>query len=264
MDAGAERLQHLLAMVAGQYVLADAACAMRVQGRQQQRRLHLGTGGGDMGDDSLGILRPMQFQRHQRLGALALIGDAEGFQRRHHPRHGARAQRCIAGEGGGDGCGGHGAHHQARAGARITEVQVCAGGLPVPHPGPLDAPAARTLCGQLGAEAAQGAGGGMNVAGLQKPGNAGFPVGQGAQDKRPLGNGFVPRHLGCPGEGASAAGGEWGGIGVMHQGLQMTFTAGANRGKRAPPTTPSSREDHLGQGRSWNQTGVPQLCGEVL
>ncbi len=139
----------------------------------------------------------------------------------------------IAGEDGGDRRGRHGAHHQPRAGAGIAEIQCRYGTFPVPHPGPLNMPAAGPFLGQGGAEAAQGAGGGMDIAGFQQSGDAGFAFRQRPQDKSPLRNGFVAGHLGRSLEGAGAAGGQRGGIGVMHQGLQKTFTAGAARGKRA-------------------------------
>jgi hypothetical protein len=47
----------------------------------------------------------------------------------------------------------------------------------------------------------------MDIAGFQKPGNAGFPMRQGAQDQGPLGNRFISRDLGDPFEGPGPAGG---------------------------------------------------------
>src|ERR1700679_819033 len=46
--------------------------------------------------------------------------------------------------------------------------------------------------------------------------------------------------------------------------LQLTFTGGAESGKRAPPNTLLYGNKNLGQGGSWNEAGLPQLCGTLL
>ena len=90
LDIRAEGLQHLLAVIAGQRLLIDVGGATGIQRRKQQRRLNLGAGGLDLGADRRGIAGPVQGQRHQGLGPLPFMSDAEGQQRLHHPRHGAR------------------------------------------------------------------------------------------------------------------------------------------------------------------------------
>src|SRR6185437_14552260 len=46
--------------------------------------------------------------------------------------------------------------------------------------------------------------------------------------------------------------------------LRLTFTGGAESGKRAPPNTLLHGNKNLGQGGSWNEAGLPQLCGALL
>src|SRR5581483_4801718 len=46
--------------------------------------------------------------------------------------------------------------------------------------------------------------------------------------------------------------------------LRLTFTGGAESGKRAPPNTLLHGNKNLGQGGSWNEAGLPQLRGALL
>ena len=134
--------------------------------------------------------------------------------------------------------------------------------LPVADPGPADPPAARRLRAVSSAPKPRKAPAVlMDILGLQKAGNAGFALGQRAQDQGPLGNGFVARNLGRALEGPGLAGARAG------LGLALCIRRPSNDlYRRGHPwqTRPSNNpfftgSKHLGQGRSWNQTGLPQL-----
>ena len=120
---GAEIGQHLLGMVAARLALDDRGAAERVEPRQQDRRLDLRRGDRGAIFDRGRFGRSLEQDR--AAPALGLFEHLRAHQdeRIENAAHRALAQRGVAVEARGDAVAADHAHHQARAGAGIAEIQ---------------------------------------------------------------------------------------------------------------------------------------------
>src|SRR5262249_5825097 len=116
-----------------------------------------------------------------------------------------------------------------------------------------DPPLAGRMPFQLCAETAQGPGGGMDIPGLQKAGNVGFPFRQRPQDQGPLGNGFVA----WDGGGTLARGGFLGAqrLGVL--GVHGEAFNTLDKGRHPWQTRPSNNLSH-GKHGPWSRRILEQ------
>src|SRR5690606_6780316 len=115
--------QHTLRVVAGGLVLDDGRAAGRIEAGEQDGRLDLRRGDRRLVDDRHGLARALE--RDGAAAAFGLRDDARAHpdQRVENAAHGPLAQGGVAIEGRGDRVAADDAHHQARAGARIAEVE---------------------------------------------------------------------------------------------------------------------------------------------
>src|SRR5262249_19792518 len=142
-----------------------------------------------------------------------------------HPAHRPAAQRSIAIECRGDRASGDGAERQPAAGAGITEIERVFGFGKAADPDAMNPPLPFASLLHTSAKRLHRFGGIERVFTLKQAGDAGLADGKRAQNKRSDRNGFVARHLGAPGQGTAAAGGERNGIGMHYDCLDATTTA---------------------------------------
>ena len=203
------------------------------------------------------------------LGALTFIGGAERCQRIEHPRHRARAQRGIAGEHGGDRRGRHRAHHQPRAGAGIAEIERRRRARPAADARPLTRQSPGAVAGQRRRRSARIASAVLSTSSASsRPEMRVSPTASAPRIRARWEIDLSPGTAAVPLQGAGPAGAsEAGGSGPWHcaSGLQKTFDRRRPDVANDPlQTTLLHGKHHLGQGRSRNETRVPQLRGALL
>ena len=205
-------------MIARGLGLDHHGLAGRVQPRQKHRGFHLRRRHRRRVADRQGVGRPGD--RHRQAPALA--PDGAGPEQRQgvgHPRHGARAQRSIAGKGRTDGRGGHGAHDQPHARAGIAAIDHILGFGETAHPHPMHMPDAIVVAADLGPEGAHRAGRIQHILPLQKAGDHRLAHRHRPKDERAVRDRLVARHIGHALERHTLAGSHRNGIAMAgHRG----------------------------------------------
>ena len=123
----AEAAQHAFGMVAGGFCLFDDRCAVGIEAGQHDGGLDLGGGlRRGIGD---GLKRGRTGQAEGEAAVrFGCVGEAHLAQGRQDAVHRAGAEAGITAKFCGEGVPGHQAHHQARAGAGIAEIERGGGG----------------------------------------------------------------------------------------------------------------------------------------
>ena len=206
-DLGAEVAQHELAVVAGRRRLDHRGAAGRREPGQQDRRLDLGRGDRQPVAERA---RPRGAGHGQRQTAAVAGHEARAHlaQRRDHPAHGTGAQAGVAGQGRGHRVAGQQSHEQARAGARVAQVEDLLRRHQAADAAAPDPPGARALADDLGAQRGHGLGSAAHVLALEQTADSGFAHGQRADHQRPVRDRLVAGDSGAAGERLAGMGGE--------------------------------------------------------
>ncbi len=207
-DLDAECLQHALGVVAGEFRLDHFHPTLGVQAGQQRGGFYLGRGHGQSIADALQAAAPQG--RGKPPPGSAEVGRAHAGQGIEHPRHGPGPQRVVAIEGHRDRESGDGAHDQPRAGARVAAVDDPLGLLQ--RAAPQDAPAAVSQPLDLGPQRAHRIGRMQHIVALEQAFDVGPAMRHRAQDKGPMGDGFVARRPHAPPKRARGAAGQGRGV----------------------------------------------------
>ena len=209
--------EHLLGVVARGLGLDDRRHAAGVEAGEQHRRLDLRRGDRRPVEDRRRVADA--FQHDRAAPALRLRQDLGPHepQRVQNPAHRALAERGVAVEGRGDPVAADDAHHEARAGAGVAEIERGARGKQRPEPGPADPPAARREALDRGSERPARFTRPQDVVSLEQPFDLGLAAGEQAEDEGAVGNRLVagrpeaaakrPAADGAQGEGGVRSGG---------------------------------------------------------
>jgi hypothetical protein len=207
-DLGAEVTQHFLRVVARGFRFDHACGAVRVEAGEQHRRFDLRRGDRRPIDDRRRLARPAQDDR--AAPALGLGKNLRPHQRQRieNAPHRAFAQRRIAVERRRDGMAAHHAHHQARSGAGVAEVERMLRRQQRADSHPRDAPVAFADARDLRAERLAGLAGAHHVVAFEQPFDFGNALAKQAEDKGAVRYRFVARGPHRAFERAAAAGGK--------------------------------------------------------
>ena len=181
-DLGAEVAQHQFAVIPGRPGLDDAGRARRVEARQQHRRLHLGRGHGKLVNDGQGTGGAPDHQWQAVAGPRA-DRRAHAPEGGHHPVHGPRRQRGVAGEEAGEGMGGQKPHEEPRPGAGVAHIENRGRFRQTADAASEDVPDAVGVAVEARAQGAKGVHGAQHVVCFQQAGNAGLAHGHGTDDQ---------------------------------------------------------------------------------
>jgi hypothetical protein len=191
-ERGAEMAQHQLGMVARRLGLDHAGFAGRVESGQQDRGFDLRRGDRQAVADRH---RRRRADHRERQPAAVACRDRRTHlaQGRRHAFHGAAAQRCVAGEEGGDRMGRDQPHQETRAGAGIAHVDDV-GRLREPADAATgDAPAPLAVLRDGRAERPHGRRRAQHVLALEQALDAGLADGERPQHQRAMRDRLVSR-----------------------------------------------------------------------
>ncbi len=246
-DLGAEMREHLLGVVAGGFGLDHGGLAGRGERGQQHGRLDLRRGDRRAIGDRDRLLRAAQGQRHA--AALLLRDDdrAHLLERVEDAPHRPLAQRGVAIEGRGDRMRAADAHHQARAGAGIAEIENLGWFAQAADADALHAPGAGPVMMDDGAECAGRCGRAHHVLAFEQAGDLGLADRQEAEDHRPVRDRLVAGHADAALQRPPGAGGDGNGVMVVgHGGRSLRAGRKECRKGRSMPARGAPRRGHGG------------------